>query len=297
MRELARAKGESMTQINAMEVKELQQEQSLLQAAKNKASADLEAAKAALAVADANAQKPPTENGVTLKGAERVAKNAGEILDAMQNAIGNEGPMIALQAAKMQYGGGHKTKGVLKDTGDIIGAGMHGVTGEMSIDEAIKQYFASRMNQANDVKIRNETVNLTGNQAQANYAAAIALQSRLQKAQEDLSEALQNAKGDVTASNAAFKKFNQQLDDVNAELKIKTGIGAQAAAAEDAKKSASKGLPSGDALVRVGNFLGTSRSGIENLAAEHVKIARQSLGVLHQINNKMGGNGTSYSGT
>lgn len=51
----------------------------------------------------------------------------------------------------------------------------------------------------------------------------------------------------------------------------------------DESISKMKALPQSDALVRVGNFLGSGRGQIESIAIEHVKIARQQLSALHSI--------------
>ena len=110
-------------------------------------------------------------------------------------------------------------------------------------------------------------------------AAANQSSSQL-KAQND---ALATANKVLKETQDALNKARADVQDIGDELKFPD------------KESKNRSLPGGDALVRVGNFLGTSRNGIENLAAEHVKIARETLGHIKSIDAKTGH--TSYSGT
>ena len=298
-KELARAKGASMASINSMEVEQLRREKELTEAAEAQAKADLDKAKAAFDAANAAASSEPTENGVNLRGAKRVSENAGQILDAVENYL--QGTVLAtMEQARSQYGGGanmHKSR--LSST-EAIEAGLAGVTGDMTIDEAIAKFRASYANSDIQVKVGNQDVDISPERAQKNFDEASGRVSRLEKAQEDLDAALRDAKGDVTASNEAYKKFGRDLANINSELGIKTGLGAQAAAAEDAKKG--NKLITSDSLIKVGNFLGTARSGIESLASKQLEVAKQSLHHLKSMDGKMsntheaGGN-AAFSGS
>lgn len=266
-RELARAKGGSMSSINSMEVEELKNEEKLLQAAKDRAAADLDLATIHSDQADMAFTKNPSIGGVDLLGANKALGKSGEIVDAVRAAMEEKS---------------HELQSIA----------LHGLFGKMT--PVMK---SPKDSDPMDIDVGGKKMSLTLKDAMEAYQKNSGYVDELTKLQGKLADDLENAKGDVKASSDALKKYNNDLADVKDRLGIKSGLGAQSAAAQDAKKSVGRGLPGGDSLVSAGNFLGTARSGIENLAAEHVRIAREQLGHLRSIDSKISHGGHSFSGT
>ncbi len=293
-RELARARGDSMASINRMEVEQLVREKQLLEVAQQKAKLALSDAEFNLANASRNFTKNPSidtpDGRVTLLSAQKHLEETGKIRDSIEEAIKNDSAMMLLDKLKnsgattVPFSFGMDSllhPGAVEDVGRWSGhpldQAMTGVRGVA--EDRAKGEFGANLKEA-----------------EAAWNKNAALVDQLTLKQQALSDAVDNGKMSVKDANAEWKKFTDQLGDVNDQLGIKSGIGAQAAKAEDAKTLA-KGFGHSDSLVSVGNFLGTARSGVEGLAQEHVRIARKSLQHLESMDRKMGNQGTHYSGS
>ncbi len=291
---LMRASGDSAAAINQYEMRQLRTEQQILQASNAIANSKLAEAEASLKAARSGRDTFAT-HGLQIDGKEITPKAAQEALD---NAINAKDTIYQKLKDNPDYQR-------LKDEASQPAKPQSPFT--VKPIGAFNQ-VAYGMNTAVSMrdKMEREALVTGSNGMSAGFSLqdlnAIILKNQKYldlstDKQNSYSDAIDDSKKDISAYSTEAKKSAASLVRINKELEIRGGVGAQTAALEDAKKSSGKGLPGGDALVRVGNFLGTSRSGIENLAAEHVKIAREQLGHLRSMDSKIGHGGTSFSGT
>lgn len=268
--ELAEARGASHVAIERMQESELRKEAEITQKALDKATAErnyqtLEVAKAESAY---------NENSkVDIKGAQGAAHNAGSILDAVQAAM--------------------EAKGTITTGGQI--------TGGSSLSGFTRAPVVTRKANEDDeftVKIDGKEITTTVAKAKAAYTHLSHSAQELETAQTHLKDVFENSKATLKEKNEAVDRLSKAEKDYNDLLGIKSTTGRRVAAAQDAKKFGS-GAGS-DSMVKVGNFLGTARSGINSLAEKQIKLAEESLAQLKMINANMGtqhdrAGGTTFS--
>jgi len=296
-KELMRSRSASATEINAMDVKELQTEKAMTEAILVRASADVESARARLESLNANRpdSSPMMSAQDALTAASKAAtairesvadnpivqdlirqKNAGETF--FHGALG--------VGAELKYP--FQSRAIKQTRTSLEEQAFSGK--DVSIDDAIKAFREAAGESDSFVKFGS-----TLKQAESAEMEAMKAVERLKNAQDDYADEIEKTKGDLASARETQLKYKQRVKEIVDDLSIKTGLGAQAAAAEDAKKG--NKLITSDSMVKVGNFLGTARSGIESLAAKQLEVAKQSLHHLKSMDNKMGGNGTSFSGS
>jgi len=281
-KELMRARGASAIALNNMDIAELKAKLEEFKMAEAKAKSDLETAKSRLASADAANAANATGGATTLKTAQGGLKATGEVIDAIEKAALNDPILMALKA--------QKAKGLkIAEPLGLLDAGLGGLKPEPGAPSGIGLPIGQAIEQRKEWienKHAAEEFGSSLNDAEIQYRKQAQAVADLEKAQSTLAEETEAAKGDVKAANEAQKKFAASIKDIQAELGIKSGIGRQVAAAQDAAKFG-KGSGS-DSMVKVGNFLGEARSGIRSLAEKQIKLAEQSLHHLRSIDNKMG---------
>ena len=245
--ELARARGAGKMELERMTEAQLKAELQVVTLAKLRANRELEDAK--MAADEAEAKKHAFDPS-TLKSAEHVAKNAGSILDAAQDAM--------------------EQKRFTTHTGDIR-SGPNGSTYEV---------MGSRKANENDeltFKVPGlGEMTMTVAQAKAAYNKSTKAADDLAVAQKELADTLTNSKATVEEKGKALKNFEKKLQEISDRLGIEQTIG---------RKIAAMGTPGQIAKNdwdRNGGSFGGAGVGILN-------IAKLQLDSLRKIEKKVGG--------
>ena len=269
--ELATARGASHAAIERMEEAELRQEAAITQKALDRATAERNYQ--TIEVAKAESSYNANLKG-DIKGAQNSAHNAGEILDAVQAAM--------------------TAKGTITTGGQI--------TGGSSISGFTRAPLVTRATNENDeftVKVDGKEVTTSVAVMKENYKKVSKSANALEDAQTHLKDVLNDAQSTLKQRNEAVDKLTKAEKDYQDQIGIKSTIGRQVANAQDAKNFGSG--HGSDSMVKVGNFLGTARSGINSLAEKQIRLAEESLLELKGINSKMPtahsqANATTFSG-
>ena len=272
--QLAEAEGATKVRLAQLEASAQQKELDYLNSATEKLKEKLALQQSAADAAEARASGFST-------GA---SADSQEALDAANNKVEESAKVV--EAIK-KYMADHPEIVTHTGSGSVIG-GLSPIQGVGSDSRAIT---------GSDVvtaMVGEKPYKMSLNAAMAAYQKDADETTRLAALKKEISDTLRKSKMLTEQETARLNRLQSEADKISDDLGLNQLRGS-AAAAEDAKKSLGKGLPGGDSLVRVGNFLGTARSGIENLAAEHVKIAREQLGHLRSIDGKMGH--SIFSGT
>lgn len=272
--ELMRARGMSAVQIAAYQKSQLEQEEKILQAQKDKADQELITAKINLEAARSQRDQLAA-NGVNIGGQSYTQEGVGKardqnakVIDAIQDLM--KDTKIATGWATTQIGSVATTAPTglrpanSSDVMSIPGGTIPGIKENlnMSLDEAIK-----KQNELNDIN------------------------TKVTKSFEDNADALEGFKGDVQAGAQNVRALGNDLQNVKSALG-ESDTKAKIAQLEDAKK----GRREGDSLIKTGNFLGVNRNTIESLQAKQLTVLEQIEGHLRYISSHAtGASGTGFS--
>jgi len=199
--ELARAQGKTNSEILGMKKAELEAELLVLTVAKLQAQRQSEEAGIAAAAADAARQG---FDPAKAKGAAHAAKNAGDILDAVQNTVED----AKIQVTPEHYGG----------------AGM----------SLPATYRAAGENDKVTVEVAGRKITTTLAEAKAAYAKATALSDQLAGKEEELNKALADTKSTKEGKDKAVAKIKDDISGIQNQISIADKYGAKTAVLEDA---------------------------------------------------------------
>lgn len=237
--EIARQRGASALQIEGMEENELAAELAVTNAALAQANQESATAKSAADAADAAfTNNPVNSEGVDLHGAERVAKNSGEILDAAQDNMESYASMRDLLAAQRR-GLGNTTIGKPGGGGQVgltaqgaVEAGLGGVTPTMTVNEAITKLTVEYSTAEKAIKVGNKEVIISVNEAKDAYTKSTETVDALQKVQKELADTLADTKTTYEEKRKAVLKLTEKAQSLQEELGIKQQYGRQEAVGE-----------------------------------------------------------------
>ena len=232
--ELARARGASRTDIEAMEELELKAELEIVRAAQARASAESDAAKSAAQAADAAMRG---FNVTALAQAKHVASNAGDIMNAVQDAAQNDPALRELKEALQAGGiqGGDALAAFLAVNPQFAGtartAGYKpGMTGEQFVN-------ALQTNLPEEVKIGNLPIPATTlGEATQRFEVSSKAAQRLEQIQKELADVLADTKTTYGEKLKAVERLTNEQQDLESALGIKTKYGRQIAEADEQRR-------------------------------------------------------------
>jgi hypothetical protein len=282
-KELAEAEGKSRVQLAAIEEvaqrRELEFLNKSIDALKTKIDLDKKAEDAAQARLNQFSTGIGPDSEAAMNAANKKAEEAATVIDALKTAIAGHRQVATGQTETVegQAGYGPTVTQVMRPANS---------TDVLTVKIGEKSYTDSLAN------------------VTAAYNKDAAEAARLAGIQKEIADLLKDKKTLTEKDVEQINKLQSEAHQISNDLDLNP-LRQQVAEAEDSKKtnlSAAAGRGgSPDSLVRVGNFLGTARGQIEVLTAEHVKIAREHLGVSKSIDRTLKrqfsnvGNDVSYS--
>jgi hypothetical protein len=221
---LAQAKGKTHQQILGMKREELEREIGMLSLAMKKAQEEKELADAE---ASAAAQEREHFDAGGAKGASTAAKNAGEIMDAIQ--------------AKFEKGGMV-----------VSGQKLSGMVGGVPVYSQSSRPLGE--NDPLTVEVQGKKISLSLAEARDAYTKATALAAQYDADKKRLEDTLSSAKTSKEEKDKAVAKFAEESDDIKHQLSLLDKYGKPRAELEDAKNVGKNLIGSLNADQKVGAF-------------------------------------------
>ena len=264
--ELARARGDNKMAIEAMEEAQLKEELRITTLGKLQAQRQLEDAQSDLADKEAK-YNAGVGDAASLHGTQQAAKNAGEILDAIQDAFE-----------------AHPTMSVPDP--DSAANAMGG--------PAYKNIPTSE-NTLFTVKIGEKEVTTSLAKAKAAYNRLSTQADSLASAQQNLKDVFEDAKSTLKERNDAVKKLSKAERDYQDELGIKQTLGRQIAAAGGGRGGVTATAWEKAGLGGGGHAVSMLDLGKQQLAVQH-KIERNTAHTAKHTPHRDGrvGEGTDH---
>ena len=272
--ELAKTQGKSGQALLAMEMEQLKAEKALAEAQQAKIQAKLYVqqndADNALMATQVTAPKEK------LEAAETNLKQLQERQKTVMAQLESNAEYQSLIALKKAGGGNQLAVHGHFETSFKTGQPQLEYVEPKTVNQEIQRFLEKEFN----VEEGKETLTFTMAQLSKAYADLLPTVLKLREAQKKLDKLVEdNAKGlKVTTDELANAK--NAVKELSDAIDLKGEFGPQIAAAQGMKGGGGRG---GDSLVRTGNFLGTSRTQIDSLAMEHIKLARQANRHLSDI--------------
>jgi hypothetical protein len=263
-RELASAGGATHTQVAQMEIADMKAELEYLKQTKTAQEAKIAADKEAQNAAAEKASGFKFSMGETGAGAlKRALKNADDsatvvdkIREAMKGAFVTE---VDLSGAMGNPNAQNKHRNA--GPGDIL----------PGVKVGDRQYPAMSLDQA--MEAHNKEA-----------GAAIVLANMEKEYADTLSKKEKLTDADIERLN----KLGSDIGELETSLGLKSTLGLKVAGAQDAKSKQRLTESASDSLMRVGNFLGSSRGQMETLAHAAHRVAVEHLQVSKQIERHLG---------
>jgi hypothetical protein len=258
-RELMKLQGASASDLNRFDLRQLQMEKEFLESEQARIDKERQRAHGLTESAKAAYERGATgRNGMLLGGAESAVKGASDILEAAK---------IALKGA---------TVITSPDFVGPMGVGSHAGTSRPANESDVLTF-----------KVGEGKVTMSVEQATAALNEATADWKALSVAENNLKNVYDDAKSTEQEKANAAQKLSDAQAKVAEEMAIAQKYGGKIATLEDAKQRGGLGkIGTSDSLVRVGNFLGSSKGQIDTMADELKKanqLAREANRYLGQI--------------
>lgn len=231
--ELARLRGATNLQVERMEEAELAAELEMATRMKLQAQSDAESARIAAEEADKAFTSNPSEGGIDLKGAQRVAKNAGELVDAIQDAM--ESSFGMAEIGRIREAGKKTPGGIIsqEEAGFVnMRQGANILTGKETAEQAIAIIQSVLDKSAFTATVQGKKVQSTVSDAQAAYTKATDEADHLTKIQKELADTLSNTKTTYQEKQKDFERLTKEASDIMDQLGIKKKYGSQIASLE-----------------------------------------------------------------
>ncbi len=228
--ELARLRGATKLEVERMEEAELAAELEMATRMKLQAQREAELAQIAAEEADKAFTSNPSEGGIDLLGAERVKKNAGEILNAIQDAMDSSFGKAEIGRFREV---GKKTPIGEEEAGYVnMRQGANTLTGKETAEQAIAIIQSVLDKSAFTATVQGKKVRSTVSDAQAAYTKATAEADHLTNIQKELADTLSNTKTTYQEKQRDLQRLTKEASDIMDQLGIKKKYGSQIASLE-----------------------------------------------------------------
>ena len=272
-RELASAKGASHVALAAMDLAQLKAESEYLEKSTTALKAKIEADKAEGSAAETRKQQfMGDEEGPNTAGALKAANDKAEEAAAVLRAVE--------EAMKT------KTFGTGKFLPNPGGFGYGPEYMRPATDEDVLR-----------VKVGTKEYSLSLREAIDKHREEASEVERLASIEKEINDTLSTKKALTEKDVERLNRLESEKGEIETKMGL-AGTAAQTAAIEDAKKGMGKSGAS-DSLVKVGNFLGSSRGQIETLQQETNRLHREgnrSLARIESNTRRRAGEGSHWSG-